>query len=525
VAQSYLQDIPQARFTAETIREMYRLADRGKTDADFQKIVYDITNHSLPGQWKQYRRELDAIFNWFKKHHDYRRDPTNVELLQDVWATMDRKRFDCDDASIFLCAASEILGNPCRFVTVSTKLDQDPEHIFIQAYVDGQWLSMDAIFPWSTVGWEPTEGVTARKVWTRRELGLSGDEELPLEGLGMHDSNPNGWTDDYYKSNGNGHKGGNWEGGFASSWYQPPTPDGIASDVSHTYGGAGMPGEATVVKRLIPAREVNLLADPHQTERAGGGTYAPESPIRSYPTPAEVYGIMPSEDVPMPFDRDVWTGAVPDSVPDYRYLLPQPYVSSRESLTDLAGCLCEEGKRMSGLGYIGQDVIGAGAGVVAKAVEDTASEFGSSVLNMIPSLINTGVTVWQALQQKKILEEQRRLEEARAAQVAAMTAQPVTPTKANGLPSWVIPVGIGAVLLAGGGLALFSPGRKYRRNPKRKTDILPLALGAGAVYFLTKKNVVPAGAAPMQAAVMAARPPATVTLAPASMAPRPIYSM
>ena len=198
MAPSILEDLSEQTFTESTIRKMYRLIDRAKTDAEFQKLVYGLVNSAMPGQWKDYRRELSTVFNWFKKNVDYRRDPYGVELLQDVWATLDRKRADCDDATTWMAAASEILGSPSRIVTVSTRQSREPNHVYAEALVGGRWQGLDATIPQSYVGWAPPH-VTARRIWTRKELGLAGDEDLDgIEGLGMSD---NGYGSDGFGTN------------------------------------------------------------------------------------------------------------------------------------------------------------------------------------------------------------------------------------------------------------------------------------------------------------------------------------
>src|SRR5262245_25250314 len=98
---------------------MYRLVDGAKTNVDFQKLVADVVNKNLRGVWKNYRREAEVLLRWVKAAVDYRRDPVNVELLQDPIRTLDRGAGDCDDMSVLLASALETLGTPTRFVTVS----------------------------------------------------------------------------------------------------------------------------------------------------------------------------------------------------------------------------------------------------------------------------------------------------------------------------------------------------------------------------------------------------------------------
>lgn len=324
MASSYIEDLPESGFTDATIKKMYLLADAGKTDEKFQKIVYGIVNRSMRGRWKAYRDELSAIFEWFKNRHDYRRDPHNVELVQDVFSTMDRKRFDCDDACIWLCAAAEILGAPCRFVTVSTRHDGEPSHVFVEAFVGGRWEPMDASVQFSTFGWAPAAGVRNKKIWSRADVGLSGYEERPhVEGLGMHDSlensMPGGWTDDGYHT---GEQKSDWEGGFARNMFRVK-PEGVSDDISNTFA-PGMPGSEVETGRTLPSELVNSVADDRATVRPDDPAkpYPQEYPIASTPSPTELDYTLPRRDIPMPFDPNVWNGSIPTWGGDPSYMLP-----------------------------------------------------------------------------------------------------------------------------------------------------------------------------------------------------------
>ena len=333
MTRAFLEDIPEARFTESTIRRMFELVDKAKTDEKFQKLIYGIVNKSMRGNWKDYRREVEVLLEWFKKRHDYRRDPHNVELLQDVWATLDRRRFDCDDATIFMCSGSEILGAPCRIVTVSTRENREPSHVYIQAFLEGSWQGIDAIMPWSTVGWEPTDGITARKIWTRRDVGLAGYEEPAMEGLGrmryLENSNPEGWTDDRY----NVGPRKNYEGGFAQRM-SVVNPTGIPNDGSDTFA-PGMPGSAVIPNRRTPSSLILSLADGKRLPLPGDIELS-RYPIISHETPGQLWTLMPGNKMPLDFNKDQWTGEVPVNQSVVDYTLPQPYASGDE-IVDLAG--------------------------------------------------------------------------------------------------------------------------------------------------------------------------------------------
>ena len=125
--QVFLENVPAISLTKDTVCRMYQLIDQAKTDAKFQELIYPITA-GLPN--KDYQGEINRIFNWAKRTIRYTRDPYGVEMVQDVWATINRGRADCDDFTILLAAMAEVMGAPSRIVTVSTRADKEPVHVY-----------------------------------------------------------------------------------------------------------------------------------------------------------------------------------------------------------------------------------------------------------------------------------------------------------------------------------------------------------------------------------------------------------
>jgi hypothetical protein len=320
VAQSILEDLPEQNFTADTIKRMYGLIDRAKTDTAFQKLIYDIVNRAMPGEWKKYKQELSTIFRWYKKNIDYRRDPYGVELLQDVWSTLDRKRGDCDDATTFLASAAEVLGSPARIVTVSTRKSKEPNHVYAEAFVGGRWQGLDATVPGSSVGWVPPQ-VTARKIWTRSELGISGGEELDgIEGLGMSSNNGYGNENDFGTMT------------PVSGRLAPGVPD----DISKTYGSP-RPGVTDISRRKIWRAPTANDSDWTSNPRPGGGVYGPALPIKSMPTPSELWYLVDRNLVPKVLDPDsAWWGKVPTSKEDLKRMFPGSEGTMATYLKDIA---------------------------------------------------------------------------------------------------------------------------------------------------------------------------------------------
>jgi hypothetical protein len=394
VAQSILEDLPEQTFTEDTIKRMYGLVDRAKTDPEFQKFVYGLVNGSMHGQWKNYKGEITTVFNWLKSHIDYRRDPFGVELLQDVWATMDNGRGDCDDFTIFLAAASEVLGAPSRIVTVSTRQDKEPSHVYAEANIGGKWQGLDATVQQSFVGWVPPQ-VTDRKIWTRKDLGLPGgaDDMEGFEGLGSYFRTTNGG-----RMRGLGHLGDAAAAAVAATVTsavksgavpntpaaiqqavssavdalpaaavaapapaptQPPPgasyepsggPDdfgtmtpvsdklapGVADDISKTFA-SGMPGVTDTTGRRIWRAPVADSSEWTSNPRPGGGVYGPALPVGKRPTPKDLWYLVDRQYVPKVLDPDsAWWGKVPTSKEDLNRMFPGSNGVPDQYLRDIA---------------------------------------------------------------------------------------------------------------------------------------------------------------------------------------------
>lgn len=313
VARALLENIPESRLTAGTLQRMYRLVDAGKTDPAFQEIIRKVVNRAMPGRWKNYRGEAETILAWVKRTINYRRDPVDVELLQDVWRTLDTQAGDCDDFSVLLAASLESIGSPIRFVTVSTRQDHSPSHVYIESFIDGRWTPLDGIVQSSFVGWQPTTGITNRQVWTRNDVGLSGYEEKPMEGLGMID-----WTDDGIHAVRN-------------------TGD---DTISHTRANP-MPGEVIVSRRRTPSDNVRRLADPAKMELPGGSDgYSVPRVIQSHLRPEQLHtDQVPAADVPYEFDLQRLVGKVPTWESNPNAIFPEPRTDADRDLVDLSGGL------------------------------------------------------------------------------------------------------------------------------------------------------------------------------------------
>jgi hypothetical protein len=97
---------------------------------------------------------LDAFVRWHFVYRDEQeeivRDPRF--MLADMGrldgGRVVRLEGDCDDVATFYAACVIAIGKPARFVAIRyTPVNPNFEHVFTQAYDDGQWKILDATIP------------------------------------------------------------------------------------------------------------------------------------------------------------------------------------------------------------------------------------------------------------------------------------------------------------------------------------------------------------------------------------------
>lgn len=447
MTRAFIEDIGESRFTEATLQRMYRLVDAGKTDPAFQKLVRDVINEALPGQWKNYRAEAQVILRWVKNAVNYRRDPVNVELLQDVWRTLGTQAGDCDDFSVLLGAALESIGTPIQFITVSTRADRTPSHVYIEAFLDGRWTPIDGIVKSSSVGWAPRAGITDRRVWTRQDVGLSGYDESSVEGLGMND-----WTDDGIHAVRN---------------------HGV-DQISHTRANP-MPGQTIISPRRTPSDRVSRLQDPTKTQLPGGeDRYSVRRVIQSHATPEELHRMqVPWSPDQLEFSERALVGPIPTWKTNPNAILPRPRTEADHDLVDLSGLgmgglgagirrvtrrrmakKCKCGTTLEGLGIV-TDVDGAAIAQDAPrlAAAVTGAVQSGDVPNQpstISQAIDLAVNLWSA---KQTLDATKRAAAPTPAPTPVVRAQAAAaqPSEAS---KWIVPGAIAATVLVAAAVML-----------------------------------------------------------------------
>ena len=304
MSHSFLEEVPASRLTSSTIRRMYELIDQAKTDRKFQELVYGLTKGLAS---KDYMGEVNRIFDWVKKTVRYTRDPHGVELVQDVWATLSCGRGDCDDFTILLGAACEVMGAPCRIVTVSTRPDKEPVHVYPEVKVGNRWVPLDATVRGARPGWAPRR-ITDRIVWLRKDVGISGYDEDTIEGLGMD---------------------------FKSS--MTPVDFGVPDNISHTFADP-LRGDPVVSRRRQPGApyyKVATNSELVQSPAPGNRPYAVPMPVEPEPLPSQNWSSISRPLVPMKLNP--WPNEVKKWSKNWGAMLPQETVTEDREMSNLNG--------------------------------------------------------------------------------------------------------------------------------------------------------------------------------------------
>lgn len=139
--------------TDRTVALMEELAqgERGEQNVRFRLFVENIVRY-VPE--RDARSQIAAIYNFFRRHYTFIRDPRLVEYVKDpMRMTAEIVRYgravgDCDDASTWLLAAPRTLGIHTRLVRTSFRKGPNPAltHVLAAAVdQDGHWIIMDPV--------------------------------------------------------------------------------------------------------------------------------------------------------------------------------------------------------------------------------------------------------------------------------------------------------------------------------------------------------------------------------------------
>ncbi len=207
---------------AQTIRQMRRLIDQGKSDAQIHELAARIlTSARVPAfDWQ---REARAIFDWVQRNIRFTRDVEGHETLHGAADIVRLGIGDCDDFTVLTLSLAGSIGAQGRIVTISTDPSEAREftHVYPEVEVNGRWISLDAARLHPAFGKSP-ERYTRKRAWA-----LDSQEYTDMAGLRTSiapGQGPQGaWRQDVvpaFRVN----AAGKPAGGFGSYLSAPPIP-------------------------------------------------------------------------------------------------------------------------------------------------------------------------------------------------------------------------------------------------------------------------------------------------------------
>lgn len=133
-----------------TLHYMREYVNQYKTAPQVRELALSLTRR-LPQ--KDFRGELNALFNYVQNHIRYVRDVYDVETIQTPVKTLEYGQGDCDDKSSLLAALLESIGHKTRFKAVGFTPGQI-SHVLLEANVLGEWIPLETTEP-VALGWTP----------------------------------------------------------------------------------------------------------------------------------------------------------------------------------------------------------------------------------------------------------------------------------------------------------------------------------------------------------------------------------
>ena len=140
---------------------MRDLVRRAVRDPDMlaRNLFIEITG-GCPG--RDFRCEVDAVWNWVRENIRFVRDIHGVETLQSFRRTIELGIGDCDDQSVAISSILEAGGHPTRFVAMGFRPGQF-SHVFTETRLGDRWISLETTVPGAHIGWYP-RGVESRMI-------------------------------------------------------------------------------------------------------------------------------------------------------------------------------------------------------------------------------------------------------------------------------------------------------------------------------------------------------------------------
>jgi len=137
--------------TNQTLDWMAALVRRDAKDFRLRQFALQIVS-ACPGHG--FLCEIEEIFSCIRDRITYRRDPVQVEWVQDARRTL----FvfgsgDCDDKVVALASLLATLGHRSRFVVLGLTREKYT-HVYLEVLTSRGWIPLDPTPEQAPAGWE-----------------------------------------------------------------------------------------------------------------------------------------------------------------------------------------------------------------------------------------------------------------------------------------------------------------------------------------------------------------------------------
>lgn len=167
---------------AQTILTMQQLINDAATHPSVRQAAISIVREAQVGP-RDRAGEIQAVFNWAKRHMRFTDDPHAREVVGHPLHTLETRAGDCDDYVVVMGGLLKALGRPTRIVTIRADRREPgrQSHVFLQAQLDGKWVTLDPTVPGSSLGWTPEPLYGSPMVWGEMAGAIP-----PPSGLGRY---------------------------------------------------------------------------------------------------------------------------------------------------------------------------------------------------------------------------------------------------------------------------------------------------------------------------------------------------
>lgn len=162
--EAFIQNTPRDRFasafqllpvnppydTARTLQVMRYLVRHSDGDEVVRRMATRIIEKC---HGHDFMCEIKALFEFVRDETIYRRDPVQVERIQDARRTIEFRTGDCDDKVILLASLLGAIGHPSRFVVIGPAVNHY-SHVYLEVATDRGWLPLDPTNENAAMGWE-----------------------------------------------------------------------------------------------------------------------------------------------------------------------------------------------------------------------------------------------------------------------------------------------------------------------------------------------------------------------------------